>query len=82
MAKWLSRGVAPVIQAMVKGTLAAPEQQELVRQLCATVAQHLPEYALQGMVLELLQVDLQAGEKGVCILMECGCSVMVLNEST
>ncbi|KAL4428595.1 hypothetical protein ABPG77_008907 [Micractinium sp. CCAP 211/92] len=61
MAKWLSRGVAPVIQAMVKGTLAAPEQQELVRQLCATVAQHLPEYALQGMVLELLQVDLQAG---------------------
>lgn len=63
MAKWLSRGVAPVIQAMVKGTLAAPEQQELVRQLCATVAQHLPEYALQGMVLELLQVDLQAGKR-------------------
>lgn len=64
MAKWLSRGVSPVIQAMVKGALAAPEQQELVRQLCATVAQHLPEYALQGMVLELLQVDLQAGMRG------------------
>lgn len=61
MAKWLSRGVSPVIQAMVKGSLPAAEQQELVRQLCAGVAQHLPEHALSGMVLELLQVDLQAG---------------------
>ena len=34
-----------------------------VRQLCAGVAQHLPEYVLAGMVLELLQVDLQAGER-------------------
>ena len=30
-------------------------------QLCATVAHTLPEFALTGMVLELLQVDLQAG---------------------
>jgi hypothetical protein len=62
MAKWLSRGVSPVVQAMVRGNLPAPEQQELVRQLCASVAPHLPEYAITGMVLELLQVDLQAGE--------------------
>ncbi|KAI3439023.1 hypothetical protein D9Q98_001435 [Chlorella vulgaris] len=61
MAKWLSRGVAPVIQAMMRGQLPAAEQQELVRQLCASVAQTLPEFALSGMVLELLQVDLQAG---------------------
>lgn len=61
MSKWLSRGVAPVVQAMVRGSLSAPEQQELVRQLCAIVAQHLPEYALTGMVLELLPVDLQTG---------------------
>lgn len=62
MAKWLSRGVSPVIQAAVRGALPAGEQQELVRQLCAGVAQHLPEYAVGGMVLELLQcVDLQAG---------------------
>lgn len=62
MAKWLSRGVSPVVAAMVRGGLPTGEQQELVRQLCAAVAQHLPEYALAGMVLELLQVDLQAGE--------------------
>ncbi len=62
MAKWLSRGVAPVIQAAVKGALPAGEQQELVRLLCAGVAQHLPEYAVGTMVLDLLQcVDLQAG---------------------
>ena len=61
MAKWISRGVAPVVQAMVRGNLPAPEQGELVRQLCASLAGHLPEYVVGGMVLELLQVDLQAG---------------------
>ncbi|PSC67904.1 furry homolog-like [Micractinium conductrix] len=61
MAKWLTRGVAPVVQAMVRGNLPSAEQQELVRLLCATVAHTLPEFALTGMVLELLQVDLQAG---------------------
>ena len=63
MAKWLSRGVSPVVQAMVRGSLPAAEQQELVRQLCASVAPHLPDFAITGMVLELLQVDLQAGER-------------------
>ena len=72
MAKWLSRGVSPVVQAMVRGNLAAPEQQELVRQLCAAVAPHLPEYVVVGMVLELLQVDLQAGEcTGHCRALVC-----------
>ena len=31
MAKWLTRGVAPVVQAMVRGNLPSAEQQELVR---------------------------------------------------
>lgn len=31
MSKWLGRGVKPAVQAMVKGGLPAPEQQELVR---------------------------------------------------
>ena len=67
MSKWLSRGVSPAIQAMCRGSLPAAEQQELVRQLCASVAQQLPEYALIDMVLELLKVDLQAG--GCCVLL-------------
>jgi hypothetical protein len=63
MSKWLARGVSPAVQAAVRGALPAPEQQELVRQLCVGVAAHLPEYALSSMVLELLAcVDLQAGE--------------------
>lgn len=60
MSKWVARSTGLVIQAMAKGSLPAQEQPELVRQLCAIVAQHLPEYALTGMVLELLSVDLQA----------------------
>jgi hypothetical protein len=73
MAKWLSRGVAPVIQAMMRGQLPAAEQQELVRQLCASVAQTLPEFALSGMVLELLQVDLQAGARRAAQGLCCVC---------
>ena len=65
MAKWLSRGIAPVVSAMGKGALPAPEQGELVRQLAAGLAPHLPEYVLTGVVLELLQVDLQAGGRGL-----------------
>lgn len=33
-----------------------------MRQLCASVAPHLPDFVLESMVLQLLQVDLQAGE--------------------
>ncbi len=34
MSKWLGRGVKPAVQAMVKGGLPAPEQQELVSAGC------------------------------------------------
>ena len=67
MAKWLARGVSPAVSAMVRGALPAAEHQELVRQLCAAVAQRLPDFALGSMVLELLQVDLQAGEEEVAV---------------
>lgn len=34
-----------------------------MRQLCAAVAPHLPEFVLGEVLLELLHVDLQAGER-------------------
>jgi len=52
---WVDRAVSPVIQAMAKGGLQAPEHQELLRQLIVVVADYLPEYAVGDMVLELLQ---------------------------
>lgn len=56
LTKWVARSVGPVVQGMVRGALLAPEQQELARALVATVAQHLPEYAISDMLLELLHV--------------------------
>lgn len=52
---WVDRAVSPVVQAMAKGGLQAPEHQELLRQLIVVVADYLPEYAVGDMVLELLQ---------------------------
>lgn len=54
---WVERGVSPVIQGTVKGTLQGSELQELLRQLIAVVADFLPEYAVNNMVLELLKAD-------------------------
>jgi len=55
--KWVARSAGPAVQAMAKGLLLAPEQMELIRQLCTVVAWRLPGHAIQGMVLELLAAD-------------------------
>jgi hypothetical protein len=57
LVRWVSRAVLPAVQAMAKGFLSAPEHQELMRQLCMVVAQSLPDYAINSMVLELLTLD-------------------------
>lgn len=57
LVRWVARAVTPVIQGVARGHLLAPEQLELTRQLCTVVAATLPEYGVQGMVLELLAVD-------------------------
>lgn len=57
LAAWVARSAGPAVQAMGRGQLPAPEQLELVRQLCTIVAWRLPEHAVRGMVLELLAAD-------------------------
>ncbi|KAH7623253.1 hypothetical protein Ndes2526B_g01675 [Nannochloris sp. 'desiccata'] len=57
LTKWVARSVGPAVQGVAKGHLIAPEQVELMRQLCTVVAFTLPDYGIRGMILELLATD-------------------------
>lgn len=57
MVRWTHKVTSPIVQSALKGQLSTFEQLDLLRKLVTVVTNHLPEYGVRNIILELLAID-------------------------
>lgn len=56
--RWLARATKPILLNLRKGNLTFPEQQDMVRQICVTVAEHgAADFAVGSLIVELVSSE-------------------------
>ncbi|KAL0053523.1 hypothetical protein WJX82_006983 [Trebouxia sp. C0006] len=56
--RWLAKANKPILLNLRKGNLGFPEQQDLVRQICVTIADHgAADFAVGSLIIELISSD-------------------------
>lgn len=57
LAKWVARSTQLAISLAIKGSLISPDQIIVMKHLCVSIAGALPEYAIQGVILEMMKIE-------------------------
>jgi hypothetical protein len=57
LSKWVARSTHLAINSTIKGSFVSPDQILVMRYLCISIAAVLPEYAIQGVILEMMKLD-------------------------